>query len=112
VVDTPKQFSNSLLLNVATPFRFIRDIGFWCGKTTIGKWKNLRIGPSYRKGISNPASREDMANLDEEEEMGEDYTAPVNGSTTHRSKPYPSACHSSSKKAVMEARMEEEDLII
>jgi Caulimovirus viroplasmin len=30
------------------------DIHFWCGKTTIGKWKNLRIGPSYRKGIAIP----------------------------------------------------------
>jgi Caulimovirus viroplasmin len=33
------------------------DIDFWCGKTTIGKWKNLRIGPSYRKGIANPVPR-------------------------------------------------------
>lgn len=36
------------------------DIGFWCGKTTIGKWKNLRIGPSYRKGIQEPLSRKDQ----------------------------------------------------
>ena len=36
------------------------DIGFWCGKTTIGKWKNLRMGPSYRKGIQNPVSRDNQ----------------------------------------------------
>ena len=35
-----------------------QDIGYWCGKTTIGKWKNLRMGPSYRKGIQNPISRD------------------------------------------------------
>jgi hypothetical protein len=28
------------------------DIGYWCGKTTIGKWKNLRFGPTYRKGTT------------------------------------------------------------
>lgn len=30
------------------------DIGFWCGKTTIGKWKSLTVGPTYRKGLVQP----------------------------------------------------------
>jgi hypothetical protein len=32
------------------------DIGYWCGKTTIGKWKCLKVGPTYRKSTSTGKS--------------------------------------------------------
>jgi len=36
------------------------DIGYWCGKTTIGKWKNLRMGPSYCHQHDAKSSNQDI----------------------------------------------------
>ena len=49
--------------------KLMEDIGYWCGKTTIGKWKNMNKGTFHRRrDVPNAFVDAEEEDADEEEE--------------------------------------------